>query len=67
MVAWLEREGLGSLCSIAREQGFNGGILLALYEVRTDAATFKSDCMDLGIPVGAVQITLKGRLVALFG
>ena len=67
MVAWLECEGLGALCSMAKEQRFNGGILLALYDVRMDAATFKSDCMDLGIPVGVVQITLKGKLVALFG
>jgi len=52
---------------MAKEQRFNGGILLALYDVRMDAATFKSDCMDLGIPVGVVQITLKGKLVALFG
>ena len=67
MVAWLEREGLGALSSIAREQGFDGGILLALYDVRMDAPTYKSDCNDLGIPAGAIQIKLKGRLVALFG
>ena len=66
MVAYLEREGLGALSSIAREQGFDGGILLALYDVRMDAPTYKSDCNDLGIPAGAIQIKLKGRLVALF-
>ena len=67
VIAWLEREGLGSLCSTSQEQGFNGGILLALYDVRMDSATFKLDCRELGIPGGAVQITLKGKLVALFG
>jgi len=67
VVAWLERVGLGELSSIAREQGVDGSILLALYEVRMDAPTFKSDCSDLGIPAGAVQLKLKGKLVALFG
>jgi len=52
---------------MAKEQGFNGGVLLALYDVRLDAPTFKSGCSDLGIPAGVVQITLKGKLVALFG
>ena len=28
-VAWLVRMGLGALCSIAKEKGFNGGILQA--------------------------------------
>jgi len=59
--------GLGELSSIAREQGVDGSILLALYEVRMEAPTFKSDCSDLGIPAGAVQLKLKGKLVALFG
>jgi len=68
VVKWLEREGLGSLCSTAREQGFHGGILLALHtEVKKENGAFKSNCVDLGIPVGAVRITLKGKLVALFG
>jgi len=67
VVAWLEREGLGSLCLIAREQEFNGGILLTLHtEVKKENGAFKLDCLDLGIPVGAVQITLKGKLVALW-
>ena len=67
VTAWLEREGLGALCALAREHGFDGSILLALYEVRMDATTFKSDCTDLGIPAGVMQIKLKGKLVALFG
>ena len=68
MIAWLEREGLGALCSIAREQGFDGGVLLALHsEARKENGSYKSDCTDLGIPAGAIQIKLKGRLVALFG
>ena len=67
VVAWLEREGLSGLCALAGEQGFDGSILLALYEVRMDATTFKSDCTDLGIPAGAIQIKLKGKLVTLFG
>ena len=67
VVAWLERAGLGELSSIAREQGVDGSILLALYEVRMEPVAFKSDCSDLGIPAGAVQLKLKGKLVALFG
>ena len=68
MVAWLEREGLGSLTLIAREHKVNGGVLLALHtEVKKEPNSYKSDCSDLGIPVGAVQLTLKGKLVALFG
>ena len=68
VVAWLERVGLESLCSIAREQGFNGGVLLALHtEVKKEPNSYKLDCNDLGIPAGVVQITLKGKLVALFG
>ena len=67
VVAWLESEGLGALSSIAREQGFDGSILLALHSVRMEPVAFKSDCNDLGIPGGAVQIKLKGKLVALFG
>ena len=56
------------LSSIAREQGFSGGILLALYtEVKKEPNSYKSDCTDLGIPAVVVQITLKGKLVALFG
>ena len=68
MIAWLESEGLGGLSSIAREQGFNGGILLALYnETKKESNSYKSDCQDLGIPAGVVQITLKGKLAILFG
>jgi len=67
MVAWLKREGLGALSSIAREQGFDGPCLFALYEVRLDPAAYKSDCSDLGITAGAMQIKLKGRLAILFG
>ena len=33
------------LCVVAQEQGFDGSILLALYNVRMDA-TYKSDCSD---------------------
>jgi len=66
VIAWLEREGLGALCSTAREQSFDGGILLALYDVPADTQ-YGVDCKDLGIPAGAVQLKLKGRLVALFG
>ena len=55
MVAWLECEGLGSLCAIAKEQGFNGAILLALHKVCTDPAAYKSDCNDLGIPAGGAD------------
>ena len=67
VVGWLEREGLGSLCSIAREQGLDGTILLALHKVCADSVSFSHDCNDLGIPVGAVRLKLKGNLVALFG
>ena len=68
VVAWLEQEGLVALSSIAKEQGFNGGILLGLHlEAKKEHGTFKADCNDLGIPAGAIQITLKGKLVALFG
>ena len=67
VVAWLEREGLGSLCLTAREHGFDGSILLALHKVCADSQSFGSDCNDLGIPAGAVRFRLKGKLVALFG
>ena len=67
MVAWLESEGLGALSSVARDQGFNGGVLLALYDVRMDKEAYNSDCSELGIPAGMVRITLRGKLVALFG
>ena len=66
VVAWLEREGLGALCSIAKDREFDGGILLALYDERADTQ-YGVDCKDLGIPAGAVQLKLKGRLVVLFG
>ena len=68
VVAWLERVGLGELSSIARNQGFNGGVLLALHtEVKKEPNSYKSDCSDLGITAGVVRMTLKGKLVALFG
>jgi len=67
VVAWLEREGLHTLCSIANEQGLDGSVLLALHKVCTDPAAYKSDCSDLGIPAGAIQLKLKGKLVTLFG
>ena len=68
MVAWLESEGLGALSSIAREQGFDGGILLALYnETKKEPNSYKADCTDLGITTAALQIKLKGRLATLFG
>jgi len=66
VVAWLDREGLGALSSIARDQGFDGGVLLGLYN-ETKNGTFKTDCNDLGITTAAVQIKLKGRLATLFG
>ena len=67
-VAWLVRMGLGALCSIAKEKGFNGGILLALHtEIKKENGSYKDDCADLGIPAGVAQFTLKGKLVALFG
>ena len=31
VVVWLEREGLGALSATAREQGFDGSCLIALY------------------------------------
>ena len=67
MVAWLEREGLSVLCSIAREHGVNDPCLFALYEVCLDGATFMGDCAALGITASAMQIKLKGRLAILFG
>ena len=67
VVAWLEREGLGSLCSIAREQGLDGSILLALFKVCTDSLLFGADCTGLGISGLPLQLKLKGKLVALFG
>ena len=68
VVAWLEREGLDVLSSMARDQGFDGGILLALYsETKKERNSYKSDCSDLGIPAGVIQLKLKGRLVVLFG
>jgi len=65
VVAWLEREGLGTLCSIAVEQGFDGGTLLALHS--EDPHSFKDDCNGLGIKGLSLQPKFKGRLVALFG
>ena len=67
VVAWLEREGLEALTTLAREQELDGPCLFALYDVRMDPNAFKSDCRDLGIPAGAMQIKLKGRLALLFG
>jgi len=68
VATWLESEGLVSLCRLAREQGFNGGVLLALHvEIKKQPNSFTSDCKELGIPAGVVQFTLKGKLVALFG
>ena len=64
----MERVGLGELCSMARNKKFNGGILLALRtEIWKEPNSYKSDCEELGIPAGAIRITLKGKLVALFG
>ena len=62
VVVWLEREGLGALCATTREQGVDGPCLFALFEVRLDPTAYKSDCNDLGITAGAMQIKLKGRL-----
>jgi len=67
VVVWLETEGLAALLSIAREKGFDGSILFALHGVRMEPVAFKSDCNDIGIPAGAVQLKLKGKLVTLFG
>ena len=66
MLAWLEQEGLGALSTLANEKRLEGSILLALYDARTDTAAYKYDCSDLGIPTGAIQLKLKGKLVALF-
>jgi len=47
---------------------FHGGVLLALHtEVKKENGSYKSNCGDLGIPADVVQMTLKGKLVALFG
>ena len=68
VVAWLEREGLGELSLIAMEQGLDGPSLFALFnETKKENGTYKSDCTDLGIKVGGLQIKLKGRLAILFG
>ena len=68
MVAWLESEGLGTLSSNAREQGFDGGILLGLNnETKKEHNSYKTDCTDLGITTAALQIRLRGKLATLFG
>ena len=67
MIAWLESVGLGALSSIAKEQGFDGSILLALHKVCTDSQSFVSDCTGLGIKGLPLQLKFKGKLVALFG
>jgi len=68
VVAWLENEGLGSLCALAKEQGLDGSILLALHtEVKKENSTYKDDCSGLRINGLPLQLKLKGKLVALFG
>jgi len=68
VIAWLEREGLGELSLIAKEQGLDGPSLFALFnETKKDNGTYKSNCNDLGITAGGLQIKLKGRLAILFG
>ena len=67
MVAWLEQEGLVELNPLAREQGLDGSVLLALYDVRADSPSFGADCSGLGVNGLPLQLKLKGKLVALFG
>ena len=70
MVAWLEGEWLGELYAIAREQGLDGSILLALHsETKKENGTYTPDCHGLGINGLPLQLRLKlkGKLVALFG
>ena len=67
MISWLECEGLGSLCSIAREQGLDGSILLALHnEAKKENGTYKDDCTGLGITGLPLQLRLRGKLAVLF-
>ena len=62
MVAWLEREGLGALSSIAREHDFDGSILLALHtDVKKENGTFKDDCNDLGDSWWCCAIQAQGQ------
>ena len=66
--AWLEREGLGALSLIVKEQGLDGSILLALHtEAKKENGTYKDDTAGLGISDLPLQLKLKGKLVALFG
>ena len=68
VVSCLEREGLGELSLIAKEEGLGGPSLFALFnETKKDNGTCKSDCNHLGITAGGLQIKLKGRLAILFG
>ena len=65
---WLEREGLGELSMIAKEQSLDGPSLFALFnETKKETNSYKSDCNDLGITAAALQIRLRGKLATLFG
>jgi len=67
VVAWLEREGLGTLCLTARDQEWDGAFLLGLFnESKKESSSYSSDCRGLGISLPH-QIKLKGRLAILFG
>ena len=68
VVAWLESEGLRELSSVAREQGFDGPCLFALFnETKKETNSYRTDCTDLGITTATLQMKLKGRLATLFG
>ncbi len=62
----MNQVGLTELVDTARNNQWDGSILVALYSSK-DTPNFTQDCNDVGIATGGMRVRLKGKLVELFG
>jgi len=64
---WLEKVELSDVAEIAKEEGWDGRIIIGLNEVRDDKHKFDEEAKDVGLAKGGHRLKLKVELKKLFG